>query len=160
MYIYIYSCWSTVRNVNILRGICPQRVWNLIFRCLMILLFYSFESFSLLRLLMVSHWSLSDCKTKQFARTLQSMLAYFSYVVVWMVSTCPLISKSLSTFTSSLGIDTSAPMITGITVTFMCYSCFLLPFFSHFCFLFIAVRLIFVLFVIFLVNVTNIFCCF
>ena len=45
--------------------------------------------------------------------------------VLWMVSTCPLISKSSSHFTKYLGIVPSIPTI-GITVTFMFHSCFFL----------------------------------
>ena len=44
-----------------------------------------------------------------------------------MVSTSPLISKSFSSFTNRLGSVPSAPTTTGITVTFMFISFFLVP---------------------------------
>ena len=49
---------------------------------------------------MVSLWSLNDCKSPQVSRTLLSIPAD-SYAVVWMVSTCRLISKSSSPFYQS-----------------------------------------------------------
>ena len=68
---------------------------------------------------MVFHWSLSDSNSPQVSRTLLSILADLNNVVVWMVSTCPLISKSSSPFTKPLGIIPSALITTGITVNFM-----------------------------------------
>ena len=47
-----------------------------------------------------------------------SILADLSNDVVWMVSTCSLISKSSSPFTNPLGIVPSAPTTIGITVMF------------------------------------------
>ena len=58
------------------------------------LLFWSFESSSHQRKLMVFRWSLSDSKSPQVSRTLLSILAGLNIVVVWMVSTRPLIIKS------------------------------------------------------------------
>ena len=52
---------------------------------------------------MVFHWSLSDSKSPQFSRTLPGILADLNNVVVWMVSTGPLIFKSSSPFYKSLG---------------------------------------------------------
>ena len=49
--------------------------------------------FSHQRLLMVFHWRLSDSKFPQVSRTLLSIPADHSNVVVWMVSTRPLVSK-------------------------------------------------------------------
>ena len=43
---------------------------------------------------MVFHWSLSDSKSPQVSRNLLSILAFLNNVVVWMVFTRPLISKS------------------------------------------------------------------
>ena len=56
---------------------------------------------------------------QQVSLTLLSILANLDNTVVWMVSTCPLISKSSSSFTNSLGIIPSAPITIGITVIFM-----------------------------------------
>ena len=68
---------------------------------------------------MVFHWSLSDSKSPQVSRTLLSILAVLNNVVVWMVSTRPLTSKSFSPFNSPLVTVTSAPITIGIIVTFM-----------------------------------------
>ena len=46
-------------------------------------------------------------------------LAYFNDAVVWMVSTCPLISKSSSPCTTLLVTALSTPITIGITITFM-----------------------------------------
>ena len=67
---------------------------------------------------MVFQWSLSDSNNLQISRTLLSILADLN-AVVWMVSASPLISKSSNLFTISLGIVPSAPITTGITVTFL-----------------------------------------
>ena len=66
-----------------------QQTWNASF---------SFSSSSL-RVLMLSHWSLSDSKS-QVSRTLLIILANLNNTVVWMVSPCPLISKSSSPSTN------------------------------------------------------------
>ena len=60
---------------------------------LLLLLFTLWGFFLYQRQLMVFH-SLSDSKFPQVSRTLLSILAVLSNFVVWMVSTCPLISKS------------------------------------------------------------------
>ena len=49
---------------------------------------------------MVFQWSLSDSKSPQVPRTLLSILAVLSNVVVWMVSTCPPTSESSSPFSN------------------------------------------------------------
>ena len=90
---------------------------------------------------MVSNWSLSDSKS-QASRTLLSILANLNNAVVWMVSTCPLISKSSSPFTNPLGIGPSASITIDITVTFVFHSFFLvlkqsLDIYLSFCFLLI-----------------------
>ena len=54
-----------------------------------------------------------------YSRTLLSILVDFYKAVVWMASTCPLISKSSTPFTNSLGIAPSAPTTIGITVAFV-----------------------------------------
>ena len=47
---------------------------------LLSLLFYSFESFSRQRMLVVSHWSVSNSKSPQVSRTLISILADLNYI--------------------------------------------------------------------------------
>ena len=56
-----------------------------------------------------------------------SILADLNYAVVWMVITCPLISKSSSLFTHHLRIVPSSPTSISIMVTFMFrrFFCFL-----------------------------------
>ena len=69
------------------------------FLLLLLLLYYLLiESFSHQRYLMVFHWSLSNSKSPQVSRILLSILANLNNVVVWMVSTLPLISKSSCPF--------------------------------------------------------------
>ena len=87
-------------------------------------LFYSFESFSHQRLLMVFRGNLKHRKSPQVFRTFLSILADLRNVVVWMVSICPLISKFFSPFANSLRVVSSAPTTIGIIVTFMFYSFF------------------------------------
>ena len=115
--------------------------------------FYFYYFFTHLRVfqrwLIVYHWSLSDSKFPQVSRTLLSIPADLNNAVVWMVSKCPLVSKSFSSFTNLLGIVPSAPTTTGITVTFMFHSLFFfssltrsryLPLFAFFYFLFVVHR--------------------
>ena len=67
---------------------------------------------------MVLHWILSDNKSPQLSRTLLSILAE-----IWMVSTCPLISKSSIPFTNPLGgIVPIVPIPISIIVTFIFHS--------------------------------------
>ena len=73
---------------------------------------------------MVSHWSLSDSKSSQIYRTLLSILADLNNAVVWVVSICPLISKSFSPCPNPSATVSSAPITIGITVTFMSHSVF------------------------------------
>ena len=87
------------------------------------LLFYSFESFSYQRLV-VLYWSLTESKSSHVSRTLLSILADLNNAVVWMVSTCSLISKSSSPCTNYLVTIPSAPITISITVTFMFHSFF------------------------------------
>ena len=91
---------------------------------LKIIIFYSFLSFSNQCQPMVSHRSLSDCKFPQVSRALLSILANLNNALVWKVFTHPLISKSSSPCTNLLVTIPRAPIITGITVTFMFYSFF------------------------------------
>ena len=66
--------------------------------------FYSFESFSHQRSLIVFHLILSYNKSSQVIRTFLSILADLNNAVVWMVSTRPLFSP----FTNPLWIVRSA----------------------------------------------------
>ena len=87
-------------------------------------LFYSFDSFSHQRLLMVFHWSLRDSKFPQVSRTLLSILDDLNNVVVRMVFTHPLIFTSSSPSIDPLVTVPRAPLTIGITVTFMFNSFF------------------------------------
>ena len=71
---------------------------------------------------MVFHWSLSVSKSPQVSRTLFSILAILNNVVVWMVSTRPLISKSSSPCTKVTVPRASIKI--GINFTFMFHSFF------------------------------------
>ena len=62
---------------------------------------------------------MSDSKSPQVSRTLLSILTDLNNAVVWMVSTCPFISKSSSLFINLLVTVPRAPIIIGISVTFM-----------------------------------------
>ena len=86
------------------------------------LLFYSFVNFSHQLYLTVFHWSLSD-NFPEISRTLLSIQADLKNAVVWIVSTCPLILTTSSSFINPLRIVPSAPITIGITVTLM-FHCF------------------------------------
>ena len=77
------------------------------------------ECFSHRHLLTVYHWSLNDSKSPLVSRTFLSILDDRCNTVVWMLSALPLISSSSDSFTRSLVTVPSAPIIIGITVTFM-----------------------------------------
>ena len=66
--------------------------------------------------MIIFYWSLSDSKSPQVSRTLLCTLAVLNNVVVWMVTTGPLVSKSSSLCTNPLAIVPSAPVTIGITV--------------------------------------------
>ena len=68
---------------------------------------------------MAPPWILSDNKFPRVSRTLLTILADLNKIVVWMVSTCPLISKSSSPFINPSVTVLRAPIPIGITVTFM-----------------------------------------
>ena len=53
---------------------------------------------------MVSHWILSDSKSPQVCRIILSIQVDLNNAAVWMVSSCPLISKSSSTLTVLCGL--------------------------------------------------------
>ena len=71
---------------------------------------------------MVFHWNLSDCMSPQVSRTLLRILTDLDNVVVWMVSTRPLISKSASPCTKPLLTVLSTTITIGIHATFMSHS--------------------------------------
>ena len=68
---------------------------------------------------MLFHWSLSDSKSPQVSRTRLRILVVLSNAVVWIVSTCPLTSKSSRPFNNPLVI---VPI--GTIITFMFHSFF------------------------------------
>ena len=70
---------------------------------------------------MVYHWSLSDSKSTKVSRNILSILADVNPVLVLMVSTGPLNYLSSSLSTHPFMTVPSAPIKSGITVTFMCY---------------------------------------
>ena len=63
---------------------------------------------------MVSHWRWNDSKSPQISRILLNILTDHNNTVVWIVSTCPLISKSSSPFTNSFRIVSSVLITIGI----------------------------------------------
>ena len=73
---------------------------------------------------MVFRWRLSDSKSSEVFRTLLSILTDLNNAVVWVVSSCPLISKSSSPCFNSLVTVPSTPITIGITVTFMFHTFF------------------------------------
>ena len=81
-----------------------------------------FSEFSHQHLQIVFHWSLRDSKSPQVSMTLLSILADLNNDLFWMVSTCPLISKFPSPCNTLFVTVLSAPMKTGITVTFSFHS--------------------------------------
>ena len=88
------------------------------------ILFLSFESFSHQRELTVFHKNLSDSKFPPATWILLSILADLNNSVLWMVSTCPLISKSSSPCTNPLMTVPRAPITISIIFTFIFYSFF------------------------------------
>ena len=73
---------------------------------------------------MVSYRILSDSKSPQVSWTLLSILTDLKNDVVWIVSTRPLISKSSSSCINPLVTIPTAPIITGITDTFIFHDFF------------------------------------
>ena len=76
---------------------------------------------------MVFQWNLSDSKSPQVSRTLLSILADLNDVVVWIVSTRSLISKSSSSFINPLVTVQRAPITISINITFIFQSFFSIP---------------------------------
>ena len=73
---------------------------------------------------MAFHSRLSDSKSPQISRTLLSIQADLNNVVVWIVSSCLLISKSYSSFINPSVTVPRAPITIGIIITFMFHSFF------------------------------------
>ena len=103
-------------------GLCIN---HLFFYLVVLLLFWLLKSFSHELTL-----SLSDNKFPQISRTLLSILSDLNNVIVWMVFTRPLISKSSSLFNNPLVIVRRAPITISINVTFFSHN--LLGFFFSF----------------------------
>ena len=76
---------------------------------------------------MVSLRSLSDSKSPQVPQDSSQYFSQFQQCLIWMFSTCPLISKSSSPCTNPLLTVPRAPITIGTTVTFMFHSFFQLP---------------------------------
>ena len=74
---------------------------------------------------MAFHWSLGDSNSPQVPRSFLNILADLNNTVVLMVSPRPPISKSSSLCINPLVTVPRAPIITGITVTFMFHSFFI-----------------------------------
>ena len=74
---------------------------------------------------MVFHKSLSVCKSPQVSKSLFNILADLSNAVVWMVSTRSLISMPIIPFSKPLMIFPSGSITSGITVTLIFHSFFL-----------------------------------
>ena len=91
---------------------CCQFLYSFCAR-LLSLSFYSFKSFSYQCKLMIFQWNLSD------TRTLLSIPADLNSAVIWMVSTCLLISKFSSPCNNPMVTVLSSPITIGITITFM-----------------------------------------
>ena len=68
---------------------------------------------------MLFHSSFSDSKTPQVSRTLLSILVHSYNAVVWIVSTCLLISKFSRPFNNSLVIVPSSPTSNAVGVNVM-----------------------------------------
>ena len=73
---------------------------------------------------MLSHRSLSDSKSPQVSWTLLSILAGLNKAVVWIVSTCFLISKFSSPRPKPLVTVQRVRITIGITITFMFHGFF------------------------------------
>ena len=68
---------------------------------------------------MTFHKNLSDSLSPQFSWTLLSILVDLNNLVVWMVSTRPLIFKSPNPSINPFVDRIKAPITTGIIITFM-----------------------------------------
>ena len=68
---------------------------------------------------MIFYWSLIDNKCPQIFWALLCIQADLNNAILWMITTCSLILKSLSPFTSPLRIVPSSWITISLTVTFM-----------------------------------------
>ena len=75
--------------------------------------------------------SSSDSKSPQVSRTLLSVLADLKNTVIKIVSAHPPISYSSSPFPKAFWIVPSAPITTGITVTFVFHSFYFSYYYSN-----------------------------
>ena len=73
---------------------------------------------------MVFHWSFSDSKCPWVSRTHLGILTNLNYGVIWMVFTCPIISKSSCPCTSPSVTVPRAPITISMIVTFMFHNFF------------------------------------
>ena len=89
-----------------------------------IMTFFSFTPFQNSTPAILSLEGLSDSQLHRVSRTLFSILADLNNIVVLILSTRPLISKSSSPFNNSLVTARRAPIIIGITITFIFHSFF------------------------------------
>ena len=105
---------------------CVLSILSLIWVVLMTLFYAAIrrDSVSLLKFPFLNHGQDFLSESSQVSRTLLSILADLKSAVVWMVSIRFLISKSSSPRTNPLMTVSRAPLIIGITVTFMCHSFF------------------------------------
>ena len=85
---------------------------------LLILISYSFVSFSHQYQLMVFHWSWNDVKFPQVSRTILSILADLNNALIKMVSIRVLIYNSSSPFTNPLVTEPSAPSKVSVLISF------------------------------------------
>ena len=123
--------------------IIQQTIWSLMtiirkslnFFCTLLLYLLNFPP---QRKLMVFHWIPNYRKSSQASRTLLSILASLSYVIVWTVSACPLVFNSYIPLIKLLWIVLCAPITISITVTLMfhgIFTCLARPkYLSHFTF--------------------------
>ena len=104
-------------------------------------------SFSHHRLLVFFHSSLSYSKSPQVSGTLLSIMGDIKNVVFWIVTTCPVISRSFSPLTNSLVTVLRASITIGITIALIFHIFFKVNLqgrgtYSFFC-LFLSVLLIY-----------------
>ena len=80
-------------------------------------------NYSLQRLLVVFHWSLSDNKSPQVAKILVCFLTSLTNTVDWIVPIRPSICNSSSPLSKPLRAVPSAHIAFGITLTLVCQVC-------------------------------------
>ena len=85
------------------------------------------ETFSHYHKLNVFYWSLSDSKSPLVSRTLLGILASLDNVIVWIVTTRTLISKSFNPIINPLLIVLIASISVAISITFNLRSFFQFP---------------------------------